>query len=133
MASLAATPWIWTSRGIGLASVSMNNLVRLSAIVLLAVFTMGTVAHAANATMMSVAMSPVAMADADMGDCDGCPPGDDKASLCVDLCLAPFVAILATGEFRLPCIAPHLPASPLDEIDGCAGTPDPSPPRTIIL
>jgi hypothetical protein len=112
----------------------MKNLVRLSAIVLLTVFTIGTVTHAANATTMSVAMSPVAMAEAAMGDCDGCPLGDDdKASLCVDLCLTPFVAILATGEFKLPLIALHLPASTPDEIYGCVGIPDPSPPRTIIL
>jgi hypothetical protein len=112
----------------------MDRLARIFAIVLLAVFAAGTVAHAANVTSMSLAMSPTAMADGDMGDCDGCPPGDDgKASLCGQICLAPFAAILVAAGLELPVMTADIAASPAEEIAGRTGPPDPAPPRTIVL
>jgi hypothetical protein len=106
-------------------------VVRIFAIVLLAVFAAGTVVHAANVTSMSLARSPTAMADGDMGDCDGCPPGDDgKASLCGQICLAPFAVISAAA---VAVMAADVAASPAEEITGRAGLPDPPPPRTIVL
>ncbi|MDK1489830.1 hypothetical protein QN219_07145 [Sinorhizobium sp. 7-81] len=140
----------------------MERVGRILAIVLLAVFAAGTVAHAANATRMSFAMS-LAMAAGnmdsghmstgdmaaghmtghmgagdmgagDMGDCDGCPPGDDgKASLCVQACLAPFIAVPAAAGFELPLMAADVTASPADELTGLIGPPESPPPRTIIL
>ncbi|RUV29996.1 MAG: hypothetical protein EOQ80_05130 [Mesorhizobium sp.] len=82
---------------------------------------------------MSLAMSHDAMAGGDMGDCDGCPPEDGKASLCCQVCLASFAALPATVGIELPLVAAELAASPLKEIVGRTGPPDPSPPRTIIL
>ncbi|NRP70829.1 hypothetical protein ILFOPFJJ_01711 [Ensifer psoraleae] len=137
----------------------MERLGRILAIVLLAVFAAGTVAHAASATRMSFAMSPAAMAAGnvdsghmstgdmgaghmgagdmgagDMGDCDGCPPGDDgKASLCVQACLAPFIAVPAAAGFELPLVAADVTASPAEELTGLIGPPESPPPRTIIL
>ncbi|MCZ4092449.1 hypothetical protein [Sinorhizobium psoraleae] len=142
----------------------MERLGRILAIVLLALFAAGTVAHAASATRMSFAMSPAAMAAGnvdsghmstgdmaaghmgaghmgagdmgagDMGDCDGCPPGDDgKASLCVQVCLAPFIAVPAAAGFELPLMAADVTASPAEELTGLIGPPESPPPRTIIL
>jgi hypothetical protein len=112
----------------------MDRLARILAVVLLAVFAAGTIAHGASATSMSLAMSHDAMAGGDMGDCDGCPPGDDgKASLCGQVCLAPFAAIPAAVSIELPLVAAEMAASPLQEMVGRTGPPDPSPPRTIIL
>ncbi|MCA1404297.1 hypothetical protein I6F26_16545 [Ensifer sp. IC3342] len=112
----------------------MDRLVRIFAIVLLAVFAMGSVAHAANATGMSLTMSAAAMADEDMGDCDGCPPGDDgKASLCAQFCLATFIAVPAATELELPILAVDLATLSAEEIAGRTGPPDPPPPRTIVL
>ncbi|MEK1854244.1 MAG: hypothetical protein AAAC48_20855 [Phyllobacterium sp.] len=112
----------------------MDRVVRIFAIVLLAVFAAGTVVHAANVTSMSLARSPTAMADGDMGDCDGCPPGDDgKASLCGQICLAPFAVIPAAAAFEVAVMAADVAASPAEEITGRTGLPDPPPPRTIVL
>jgi hypothetical protein len=111
----------------------MDRLARILAIILLAAFPIGTVAHAANATNMSLAMSPAAMADGDMGDCDACPPDDGKAPLCGQACLAPFVAIPAAAGVELSLVVAGTAASALKEMVGHTGPPDPSPPRTIIL
>ena len=46
-----------------------------------------------------------AMADADMGHCDACPPDDGKTPVCDQACLAPFVAIPAAVGVELPFIA----------------------------
>lgn len=111
----------------------MDRLARIFAIILLAAFAMGTVAHAVRATTMALAMSPAAMAGGDMGDCDACPPDDGKAPLCGQACLAPFAAIAAAVGIELPLLAAETAASPLKEMVGRTGPPDPSPPRTIIL
>lgn len=111
----------------------MHRPSRILAIILLAVFAFGTVAHAARATSMSLAMSPAAM-DGGMGDCDGCPPDDDGKMLsCAQFCLAPFTAIPAAAGIELPLVATEIAASPLNETVGHTGRPEPSPPRTTIL
>jgi len=110
----------------------MNGLARILAILLLAVFAPGTAAHAASATSMSLAMSAVAMTDGDMGDCERCPPGDDgKARICGQVCLAPFAAMPAVGV-EVPVAAGDAAISPVAQIDGLTGPPEPYPPRTTI-
>jgi phosphatidylglycerophosphate synthase len=111
----------------------MDRLARIFAIVLLVVFAAGTIAHAANATSMSVAMSSAAMAAADMGDC--CPPADDgKASFCMQFCLAPLVAFPAAAGFELPILlGADSATTPAEDIAGQTGPPDLPPPRTIVL
>jgi hypothetical protein len=114
--------------------VAMDKLARILAIVLLAAFAASTVAHAANVTRMSLAMSPATMAGGDMDDCEGCPPGDDgKVSLCGQVCFAPFAAIPAAAGIELPLVTVGVASCPLQAFDGLASPPDPSPPRTIIL
>jgi hypothetical protein len=109
----------------------MDRPARIVALILLMIFVAGTVVHEANATST---MSVVAMADGDMGNCDGCPLGDDgKASLCTQLCLAPFAAIPAAAGLQLLVMAFDIAAPPAEELVGRTGTPDPPPPRTIIL
>jgi hypothetical protein len=112
----------------------MRRLAHIFAIVLLVVFAAGTVAHATNATSMAVAMSSAAMADGDMGDCSACPPDDSgKPQLCGAACLVPFAAIPAWISLVLSFVAAEIATSPLVELVGHTGPPDPSPPRTIIL
>lgn len=113
----------------------MDRLARIFAIVLLVVFAAGTVAHAANTTSMFLAMSSTAMTDADMEDCDGCPPVDvGKASLCLQFCLAPLVAIPAASEFELHILlGVDNTTPPADDMAGQTGPPDLPPPRTIVL
>jgi hypothetical protein len=111
----------------------MDRLARILAIVLLAVFAAGTVAHATPATSMSLAMSVSTMGDADMGDCDACPPEGGKASLCGQVCLAPFAAIPAAAGIALPFVATGIASSPLKAPDGLVRSPDLSPPRTTFL
>ena len=121
----------------------MDRLARILAIVLLAAFALGTVAHAERTTSMTLAMSVPAMAvpamavpamaDADMGDCEGCPDDDGNISICGQACLAPFVGIPATPGVELPFVASHVVGSVLKAPDGHARSPDPSPPRTVFL
>ncbi len=113
----------------------MDRLAHIFAIVLLVVFAAGTVAHAASVTSMSFAMSSTAMADGDMGDCDGCPPADDgKASLCMLFCLAPLVGIPAAAGFELPILlGVGIATTPAEDIAGQTGPPDLPPPRIIVL
>jgi hypothetical protein len=112
----------------------MDRLARIFVIVLLSVFAAGTSVRGASATSMSLAMSHDAMAGGDMGDCDGCPPGDDgKAPLCSQLCLAPFAALPAAAGVELSIEAAETVTSPLKAMVGHTAPPDPSPPRTIIL
>jgi hypothetical protein len=111
----------------------MDRLARILAIVLLAAFALGTVAHAARTTRMTLAMSVPAMADADMGDCEGCPDDDGNISTCGQACLAPFVAIAATAGVELPFVAASIAGSVLKAPDGHVKSPDPSPPRSIFL
>lgn len=111
----------------------MDKVARMFAIVLLVAFAMGTVAHAARATSMSSAMSVLAMADANMGDCDACPPDGGKDPVCGQACLAPFVGSAPTIGVELPLAASGTAGSALKAPDGHIGSPDPSPPRTIFL
>ena len=96
----------------------MNRLARIFAIVLLAVFAAGTVAHATHVTSMSLAVSPAAMADGDMGDCDACPLEGGKAPVCGQVCLAPFAAIPAAAGIELPFVAAGIASSPPEAPDG---------------
>ncbi|MGK9340240.1 hypothetical protein [Sinorhizobium meliloti] len=112
----------------------MTQLIRLLAVVLVAVLAAGTIVHTAKAAAMSAAMSTAVMADADMGDCDECPPADDgRASSCIDYCLASWAAIPVTARVEFTFVTPDLPVLPLEVLAGRAVPPDPFPPRTVIL
>ena len=111
----------------------MDRLARILAVVLLVGFAAGTIVHDASATSMSLAMSHDTMAGGDMSDCDPCPADDGKASLCNQVCLAPFAAIPAAVGVELPLVAAEIAALPLKEIVGHIDRPEPSPPRTTIL
>lgn len=117
----------------------MIKLIRLFAVVLVAVFAAGTAVHTAKSAAMSATMTGFApammpMMDTDMGDCDGCPADDDaKGSRCIDFCLASFAAIPAIACIEVPFTTPDLPALPVDVLASRTVPPDPDPPRTIIL
>ncbi|ASY65689.1 hypothetical protein SJ05684_b47070 (plasmid) [Sinorhizobium sojae CCBAU 05684] len=112
----------------------MTQLIRLLAVVLVALLAAGTVVHTQKATAMSAAVSTAVMTDADMDDCDECPPADEgRASSCIDFCLGSFAAIPATALVELPFTTPDSAVSSSDDLDGRAVPPDPFPPRSIIL
>ena len=111
----------------------MERLARILAIVLLAAFALGTVAHAARTTSMALAMSASTMADGDMGDCEGCPDNDGTTSTCGQVCLTPFVGIPAAVGVELPFVASSIARPALKAPDGHVGSPNPSPPRTTFL
>jgi hypothetical protein len=106
----------------------MSRLARFLAIIMLAAFAASTAKHAAHATSMALAMS-----DAGMNDCDGCPPPDDGEVLaCGQACLAPFAALPAASGPVVPVAMAEATGSPVKTMAGRTGPPDPYPPRTAI-
>ncbi|MHA6645560.1 hypothetical protein [Mesorhizobium sp. A623] len=111
----------------------MRKLARIFAIVLLTAFAAGTVANAAGATSMSLQMSAIAMADGTMGDCQDCPSDNGKSLACDQACVAPLIAIAPVTRIDLPVAQTEVAVSPVKESAGHIGSPQPYPPRTIIL
>ncbi|KXF78502.1 hypothetical protein ATN84_01520 [Paramesorhizobium deserti] len=110
----------------------MGRLVRIFAILLLAMFATGTIAHAAQTAGMSATMSAAVMAKMDMVDCEGCPKDHGKAPVCEQGCLMPFAGITAAAGIRLPVLASDRADFLLIETDGDASPPDLAPPRSSI-
>lgn len=109
----------------------MGKLARAVGILLIVVFAVGTVAHAAAATSMLLAMSAAEMGD-DMDGCAGCPEDDGDAGSCDVACVASFAALPQdTGAAALfqscAIVAPAIPCH------GHTGPPDPYPPRNAVL
>ena len=103
------------------------------AIVLLAVFAVGTVENVAGATKMSLKMSAIEMGDMDMGDCQGCPSDDDVTPVCTQACMVPLNAIMSTDLAELPPVRSVFVVSIVSESDGHIRPPQPFPPRVILL
>ncbi|PRD45612.1 hypothetical protein C5748_00070 [Phyllobacterium phragmitis] len=118
----------------------MDRMARLFAILLLALFATGAIAHATQTARMSAAMSAADMTNADMsagmgadmGDCEGCPEDDGKAAMCDQGCLTPFVGISVAAGIQLPALAADTADCALAEMNGHAVPPALSPPRTTI-
>ena len=111
----------------------MIRPVRMVLVVLLAVFAVGTVVHAANATIMSVKMASAAAGGMQDGGCDECPSGDGKASVCAGMCVQPLWATAANGETLSSIIKGVFSGVYSSPIETRAGPPDPYPPRFLIL
>jgi len=111
----------------------MSKLVRTLVIVLLTVFAVGTVVHAASATSMAVKM---ALADTDggnMGDCPDCSGDKDAVPVCDQVCVTPFVAMPVGSALALPAFTYSFAITSLGDSVSLSGPPDPYPPRTDIL
>ena len=111
----------------------MKRFTRTFALILLAVFAAGTVAHAASATTMSLKMALAAGGTMDMDDCEGCGSGGDdgkSGATCDIICISPFAGTLnAEGSFLRP-VAATPSAFGLYDFAGRTGPPDPYPPRS---
>src|SRR3546814_182038 len=100
-------------------------------IVVLATYVAGLGVFAASTTAMAGNM--VLGGAGEMGDCQGCDPGDDPASACDTPCLTPMMATLSPDTaFPAPLSEP-VHAAVGDRFASRTGPPDPSPPRPIIL
>lgn len=115
----------------------MVNLARFFIVVLLAVFSTGSVVYATNATTMAVKMVHADSGPMAAADCTGCNADstDNKSGLTCDIAVCPpsFVAYVSTGfTFRVPVavstIAPEGKYNFLGRVD----PRDPFPPRTLI-
>lgn len=119
----------------------MVRLARLLVVALIAVFAAWSVAHVASATTMSMdmaAMDAAADGGVESADCDACGPAEagDKVDLasCSIACASPVLAELAAtqGLALAPAFSSHA-ARPVRVLAGRAHSPDPFPPRSILL
>ena len=113
----------------------MVRLTRVFVFALLIAFTVGSVAHAASATAMSLKMALAGGSAMNMADCHGCASdhgGDDGGPGCDVICIAPFMGSLAP-EGSVPMVAVTSPAArALYDHGGRTGLPEPYPPPTLI-
>jgi hypothetical protein len=110
----------------------MNGFARYLAIVLLAVFAVGTVAHAAAVPANCVSISLTG--DANSGLCpQGCPGGSDNFTTCDQNCVLPLLAISTDPIWVLEVFAPIFAVAPEADLSGRSKLPDPYPPKPIIL
>lgn len=128
----AVTVGASTGRRVGRIGDGMATLVRALVIVLIAAFTAGTVAHAANATTMDVTMAIESM-DMDMPDCQGCPDDGDGLPSCDTVCITPFVAVMPVAAADMPVVGSPLATPAVRRLVGRTGPLDPYPPRSTIL
>ncbi|WP_099864916.1 hypothetical protein [Pararhizobium haloflavum] len=111
----------------------MAKLVRLLAVVFLAVFVASTAAHAAAATDMSMKMSMAAANDGGLADCQDCPGDEAQASMCDQFCATTLVAICPPSAAELRHVAGIVSSPPAEPSDGHTGPPEPDPPRTAFM
>ena len=111
----------------------MARYVRIFMIMMLAVFAAGTVVHAASAAIMSAKMTLAVIDGADMGDCQDCPDGSGDMQPCDNVCVSPIMAVVPSGQPGLPQVEATTESSVLQSVTGRTGSPDPYPPRSIIL
>lgn len=103
----------------------------------LAVFAAGNSAHAVSAHDMALNMALMDNGAIAMGDCQGCPAGDegaDDTALCEPDCTAPgAVTLTAITSFvhLMPCLRQDRPLS-VTVPNGLRAPPDPFPPRHLI-
>lgn len=106
------------------------------AVLLVAVFAAGSVAHVASATTMSLEMALAGGPAMDMADCEGCDAGgdgDEGSLTCTMVCIAPFTAIPTQDNAAGLRVVAEAPApSGVHDFVGRKGPPDPFPPRTLV-
>lgn len=117
---------------------AMRQIVRALLVALILAFAAGTVVQASRAVAMDMAMAGMS-ATMSMQGCDDCNggetdhPGDSMAS-CFAMCIAPAFALPPQYEASAPAGLLALPVgfgTPV--LAGRTGSPDPYPPRTIVL
>lgn len=124
---------ISTGQGFQGTHCEMARYVRILSILLLAVFAVGTVVHAANVASMNMQMAFAAIDGGDIGGCQDCPDGGDDMQLCDDVCVSPISAVMPFGQAGLPEVAATIERSVSRSMSGRTGLPNPYPPRFITL
>jgi len=113
----------------------MVKLVRIFVFALLTAFAVGSVAHAASTTTMSIKMALADGGAMDMADCQGCgsdSDGDEGGLDCDLVCVAPVLANLSP-EGGVPAVTGLTPSvRAFYNLVGRTGPPEPHPPRTLI-
>jgi len=111
----------------------MVRSVRILLILLLAVFSAGSVLHAANAASMNAKMTIAAIGSGDMGDCQDCPDGGDDMQPCGNVCVFPILAVVPVDQAGLPEVETTIESLVSHSVSGRTGLPEPYPPRSIAL
>tara|TARA_R110000787_G_scaffold262422_10_gene368035 strand:+ start:509 stop:850 length:342 start_codon:yes stop_codon:yes gene_type:complete len=113
----------------------MKKFVRILMIALIAAFAVGTVAHAASNTAMSLKMVLADGGAMDMADCQGCGfdgDGENEGLSCDIVCVSPLLANLGVEAQVLQVSRPSLSTRSFYDLAGRTGPPEPYPPRTLI-
>lgn len=113
----------------------MVKPVQILVFALLTAFAVGSIAHAAGTTTMSLKMALGDAGVVDMADCQGCgtdTDGDEGGLDCDVVCVAPILAYLSPEE-GVPAVTGLTPSvRAFYNLVGRTGPPEPSPPRTLI-
>tara|TARA_R110002124_G_scaffold138219_2_gene301546 strand:+ start:1814 stop:2158 length:345 start_codon:yes stop_codon:yes gene_type:complete len=114
----------------------MSKLVQILVVTLIATFAVGSVIHAASASMMAVKMALANEGTMDAANCTNCDAdgnGVEDGQPCVITCIVPFVADLGTQPILSAPLAIST-AAPNGAYDfvGRTAQPEPHPPRTLI-
>lgn len=112
----------------------MRGMFRTLALFLALAFAVGTVAHAVQASDMTVEIATAGATGGPMPECDGCGGGDETAKvICLLTCVAPAVAILDLGDATTFATATVVDGAPARHAAGRITLVDPSPPRRHAL
>jgi len=113
----------------------MKKHVRIFMIMLITAFAVGTVAHAASNTTMSLQMALADSGAMDMADCQGCGSdgdGENEGLSCNMVCVSSLLASLGVEAHALQVSGPSLSTRSFYDLAGRTGPPEPYPPRTLI-
>ena len=118
----------------------MTRLARILVVALIGMLAAWSIAQAASATTMSLEMGAMRAADSramDMAGCTGCDvheTSNKAAPHCHLVCVAPILADLTTSPMLIlgVLIALYV-AGPLTPLVGRTHSPDPHPPRSVLL
>lgn len=110
-------------------------MLRSLALILVLTFAAGTVAHAVQTSDMAVEMAMTA--DGAMPGCDGCGEGNDEGPAgkltCMQVCVAPAVAILSSDMNSVVTAVGRLTQPPASHSAGRTTLLDPYPPKSHVL
>lgn len=115
----------------------MRRLPRIFMVVLLVVFATSVTAHAMIATSMSIEMAMSGGITTDAGGCDRCgsdDTGDEKSGpVCEMVCITSFVSAVSMENTPVFLSRGTMMADYIHDLAGRAGSPEPYPPRSLIL
>ncbi len=101
--------------------------------VFLALFVVGTVAHASGTTAMTLKMELADIGGAGMGDCGGCDGENDFRSSCDLICVAPCLADISADSSVQPPLSSLPETLDVAGFSGQTGPPALNPPQNLIL